>query len=202
MRISASGVIELLKGILASPQVGNPFIQRILSQLDLGTTSKEQQRIIDHIQELPNKTDWIAQDSWELEIDKVLAQIAILSSLVRHAGRCRQVYTPQGPVWVQEGKDVRTCKRLILTGGITSVLGKSYPGVQDQFLTDVDYGPFLQVLGKDLKDQGALVLLPPTWTVMLDQDYVIPQLANIHRLYPQAARNMFITRYLEESSWN
>jgi uncharacterized protein (TIGR01319 family) len=202
MRISAPGVLDILMDLIISPQGNTSSIQNLVFTIPNWNDPPTQKAILDYISGLPNHTNWIAQDQWQIETDKVLAKIAILTGLTRHAGRCRQCYTPQGPVWIQEGKDIRSCKRVILTGGITSLFKSSVHPHKDLAFHNFDYNTFLSRNKRDSSHDQTLVLLPSTWQLSIDDQYLLPLLANGSRLYPEPARNTFITKFLEASTWN
>ena len=50
-------------------------------------------------------------------LDCALAAAAVRTAVTRHAGQVETAYTPQGPVFVQTGKDLTAVSHLVLTGG-------------------------------------------------------------------------------------
>jgi len=54
----------------------------------------------------------------EQKLDDVLAEHALRLSIIRHCGKTEIVYTANGPVTAQEGKDLTQIKTLIGTGGV------------------------------------------------------------------------------------
>jgi uncharacterized protein (TIGR01319 family) len=61
----------------------------------------------------------------EKEFDMTLAAQAVSVSVERHCGHLREEYTPQGRVYVQEGKDLTDVGWLIGTGGVIKELSES-----------------------------------------------------------------------------
>jgi uncharacterized protein (TIGR01319 family) len=56
-------------------------------------------------------------DDAHFRLDEALARAAIRIAVKRHAGTCETVYTAQGPVGMQRGKDLGQVKLVIGTGG-------------------------------------------------------------------------------------
>lgn len=65
----------------------------------------------EHVETLPIREDDFRLDNW-------LARIASEIAMERHAGRLEQIYSPQGPIYLQTGKDLRDVGNIIGTGGI------------------------------------------------------------------------------------
>ncbi|MBU1219537.1 glutamate mutase L [Myxococcota bacterium] len=53
----------------------------------------------------------------EGDLDRILAVSALWHSVARHSGRIEQVWTSNGKVGVQRGKDLRKIAKVVLTGG-------------------------------------------------------------------------------------
>lgn len=65
-----------------------------------------------------SKADLLPATSDEQKLDEVLAEHALRLSIARHCGKTEIVYTANGPVTAQEGKDLTQIKTLIGTGGV------------------------------------------------------------------------------------
>jgi uncharacterized protein (TIGR01319 family) len=61
--------------------------------------------------------DHLPNSSQETAVDCALAWFAISHAVVRHAGNIETIYTNQGPITRQEGKDLSAVKVVIGTGG-------------------------------------------------------------------------------------
>jgi uncharacterized protein (TIGR01319 family) len=59
----------------------------------------------------------LPRDAAQFALDAALARAAIRIAMTRHAGSCETVYTAQGPVSVQRGKDLSDVALVIGTGG-------------------------------------------------------------------------------------
>jgi len=59
----------------------------------------------------------IPQSDAEVRLDEALVRAAIDTAIARHAGTLETVYTAQGPVQMQRGKDLTDVRWLIGTGG-------------------------------------------------------------------------------------
>ena len=100
MRHNAASIVEAvgLAGIAADAQLAPEIAQ---AQLE---------RVIAHVDALP------ANDC-ERRFDEALVRAAIGVAVARHAGTVETVYTAQGPVQVQRGKDLTQVALVIGTGG-------------------------------------------------------------------------------------
>ena len=71
-------------------------------------------------------------------LDHVLAKFAILVAMTRHAGTLEEVYTPHGPAFVQNGKDLTEVKKLILTGGAIIHNAKAHEIAQSALFNEME----------------------------------------------------------------
>jgi uncharacterized protein (TIGR01319 family) len=96
-------------------------------------------------------------DDTELRFDAALARAAIRLAMTRHAGSQETVYTAQGPVSVQRGKDLRDAAVLVGTGG--ALVHAAEPAA---------------LLAAALADPAApQSLRPRSPRLLLDRDYVL-----------------------------
>lgn len=71
-----------------------------------------------HIDRLHADIGFLPTTASEIRFDRALARAAIRIAMLRHAGRRETVYTAQGPVQVQRGKDLGGAALVIGTGGV------------------------------------------------------------------------------------
>jgi uncharacterized protein (TIGR01319 family) len=64
------------------------------------------------------RTEHVPVNVVERSLDKALGRAAVHVAMTRHAGFVREVYTPTGPVMVQEGKDLGDTAAVIGVGGV------------------------------------------------------------------------------------
>jgi len=105
--------------------------------------------------------------------DTLLAGACVAHACARHAGRSHQVYTADGIVNLQLGRDLRKVKRLIGSGGWLAQA------------SSFDPSQWFGQLRLDAK--GKTVLLPEKVDYARDEQYLIPLLANIARAFPKPA---------------
>ena len=67
---------------------------------------------------LAGDIEHLPQNDAERALDLALARNAVKLAVKRHAGTIQTVYTATGPALVQRGKDLRTARRVIGTGGV------------------------------------------------------------------------------------
>lgn len=115
----------------------------------------------------------LPQSDAERDRDRLLAAACVTGALERHAGRQREVYTPQGAVWVQTGSDLREVRTFVGSGG---------------FLAAEDphaLAPLFRCASLD--ERGRTILLPDRWRWLRDRDNLLPLLANAARRFGRAA---------------
>ena len=100
MRYSARGVVEAA-GMDEMMSLSGLSEEEILSMLS---------RVAEDASILP-------ENERESSFDAAIAALAIRLGFIRHAGSIQQIYTPAGPVFQQEGKDLTGIGRVIMTGG-------------------------------------------------------------------------------------
>jgi uncharacterized protein (TIGR01319 family) len=137
-----------------------------------------------HIRRIEQQPDYLPTDAAGQQFDHILAGACVAHAAARHAGRANQVYTPDGGVTVQTGRDLSQVKKVIGSGGWLSNV------------TDFDLGAWLKPQRVDA--QGKTVLLPDAVEYYRDQHYLFPLLANLARDFPAAAANAGI-RLLTQS---
>jgi uncharacterized protein (TIGR01319 family) len=115
-----------------------------------------QEELADYVARLTAAPATLPVNDRERGFDALLATFAAQTAVTRHCGRQREVMLPEGPVLVQEGKDLRRVAALIGTGG--SVLAAEEPA-----------GLMRAALATD--DPFALV--PSAPDVLIDADYVL-----------------------------
>ena len=71
-----------------------------------------------HIGRLSADTAFLPASAADIRFDRALARAAIRIAMLRHAGRRETVYTAQGPVQLQRGKDLGDVALVVGTGGV------------------------------------------------------------------------------------
>ena len=92
----------------------------------------------------------------ERVFDALLATFAAQTAIERHCGRQREVMLPEGPVLVQEGKDLRRLDAVLGTGG--SVVSADDP---------------VAIIEAALASDDPFALLPVAPRVLIDSDYAL-----------------------------
>ena len=84
----------------------------------------------DYIDMVSADTSHLPVDERERDFDRELAGACCTVALRRHAGRRRRIYTCNGPVELQSGRNLRRVKLVIGSGGFLSRLdGAAIPGL-------------------------------------------------------------------------
>jgi uncharacterized protein (TIGR01319 family) len=104
-------------------------------------------------------------------LDRALARAAVGIAVQRHCGTLRTVYTPTGPVTVQQGKDLRRVDALIGTGGVLAA-SRDARAILRRALARAD---------------DPLSLKPVAPRLLLDREYVLYACGLLQSVEPQAA---------------
>lgn len=124
----------------------------------------------------------------ESQLDNLLAGLCVGHAVARHAGRMASVYTPEGMVSVQTGRDLSALRKVVGSGGW---LAKA-----------ADFSPLKWFASHQLDQRGRLVLAPRSFAYYRDEDYLFPLLANLARDLPHAAAKAgidFLTTQAEKT---
>lgn len=162
MRISAPTVLE------------HEGIERIRAsaRLLLGdTVLPSDAELLAYVQRIANATDQVPAGELELALDAAIGRAAVRVAMTRHAGRIREVFTPTGPVQVQEGKDLTEVQSLIGVGGVLS------RGQHARFVLEGAVGA-----GPDV-----VSLIPRAPTLYLDREYVLFGIGLVANRHPGPA---------------
>lgn len=89
--------------------------ERIAGMAGCGLTAETVDRAVER---LGRETSHLPVEPWEHALDAALARAAVGLAVERHVGRIESVNTPDGPVRLLTGKDMRRAAAVIGTGGI------------------------------------------------------------------------------------
>lgn len=172
LRISASFVAE----------TGTAYIQRSLDEACQKGFHSWIERIRVHTGLLPATEE-------EQQFDDMLAVICAAESIARHGGTVTPSFTPEGLVWIQQGKDLGKVHRIIGSGGrlaqegsiniIRTALESYFPSEQE---------------GSRNSWPQAKGLLPHFNELVYqrDRDYIIPLAANLALAHPELAKSLVV----------
>lgn len=168
MRHNAANIVEVAgAGVIASD--AKLDVQRV-------------RELVDHlhadVERLPASSDDIA-------LDQALARAAVRHAVLRHCGTTAVVYTPTGPVTVQQGKDLSNVAAVIGTGGVLAHSPRPRT-----------------VLEMALAEASApQSLRPRAPKLMLDRDYLLYACGLLASVEPQSAIELALDNLqtLEES---
>lgn len=130
----------------------------------------DRERVAAYVARVAAAPATLPADDAERALDALLATYAARSAIARHCGRQREVTLPEGPVLVQEGKDLRDVGVVIATGG--SVIAAADPvGLTRAALTCED--PFS--------------LVPTAPRALVDRDYLLYATGLLADAHPDVA---------------
>ncbi len=132
-----------------------------------------EERLIAYAECLTRQPDHLPQTPEEARFDALLAGVCLGHAGARHAGRIATLYTPDGEIQVQTGRDLRQVGRVIGSGGWLSRAR--------------DFDPAPWFAGHAVDGRGRRVLVPQQFAYYRDEAYLFPLLANLAREFPEAA---------------
>jgi uncharacterized protein (TIGR01319 family) len=113
--------------------------------------------------------EYLPDDPAARRLETILGFLAVKGAVERHAGRMEQVYTPQGTVHIQVGKDLTGIRLVIGTGGVIAHHKEAGP-----ILAGALYDPFRPE-----------ILKPGAPVFRVDRDYILPTLGLIAGTHPR-----------------
>jgi uncharacterized protein (TIGR01319 family) len=126
-----------------------------------------------HAEQLTSHPDFLPASRQDERFDTLLAGLCVGHACARHAGRRTPVYTPEGEVQLQTGRNLHHIAKVIGSGGWLSRAR--------------DFNPAPWFTDHRIDHRGRSVLLPQRFTYHRDEDYLFPLLANLARAFPRAA---------------
>lgn len=129
--------------------------------------------LIEYAQKVCAQPDYLPGSTDELKLDTVLAEICVGQAVARHAGRSSPVYTADGAVQVQVGRDLQQVRKIIGSGGWLA--------------RAADFSPTSCFSRYTIDERQRRVLLPREAAYYRDAAGLIPLLANLARVHPAAA---------------
>lgn len=112
-------------------------------------------------------------DETESRFDGLLATFAAETAVRRHCGRHREVILPEGPVTVQEGKDLRGVAAVLGTGG--SVITAPEPS---------------ELLAAALGSDDPFALVPSSAELLVDTDYALYATGLLAEAHPEVGAEL------------
>ncbi|MCR5808392.1 MAG: glutamate mutase L [Clostridiales bacterium] len=115
----------------------------------------------------------IPESPEQFKLTQRLCLAAGITSVQRHAGALRYIYTPRGRQTIAEGKDLTKLKYLVATGGALTRLPE-----RQSIMRKI----------ADINDNGMMLYPKPTVLKLLyDNDYIMASLGVLSKQYPEAA---------------
>lgn len=112
----------------------------------------------------------------EIYITKELAVMCIKTSLLRHVGEVRFLYTPSGKLKAIYGKDLRSIKYVVGTGGVLTQI----PSMKN----------YLKEIFKNVFDER--ILLPKNPKILIDKYYIFSSVGTISKIYKNSIKKLLL----------
>lgn len=176
---SVEGDLGMRVSAHATARVGGPALAALL--VAHGISPETLTSYADRLAQTP---DYLPESDEDHQLDIVLAGICVGHACARHAGRSSPVYTPEGEVQVQIGRNLSRIAKIIGSGGWLS--------------RAADFSPAEWFAAHAIDHRGRSVLVPRTFSYYRDEQYLFPLLANLAREYPQIAARAGIRLLAEQ----
>ncbi|MGM0595662.1 MAG: glutamate mutase L [Myxococcota bacterium] len=165
LRISSDSLLEI---IAENPAGANINSDKTMAELE---------NWVELLQEQPQL---LPDNSKQEEFDRILARTCIHHSITRHGGKIRSSWTPQGQVWLQEGKDLRQIPKVVFTGGYAA----ANPDI-DLYKTAFS--------NRNPGNPEKIKLIPRKPQSFADVDYIWPLLGNLAEIYPEQTAQLAVS---------
>ncbi len=164
MRVSAESAFE----------TGEEFIKTVS-----GYSEDQMNEYKAFIEKVHANTDYLPNEEKEKAFDRYLAGACVYHSLIRHCGVMEEVYTCNGRVMAQTGKDLRKVSKIIGTGGYLAALGRANESIV------IPNAPVVPT--------EKIPLLPEKFEYYSDSSYILPLLGNLAEKYPKQSANTVVS---------
>lgn len=141
-----------------------------------------QQQFVEDIDLLIKNSKPIPKSTEEIKFVEVLTREAVITAMIRHAGKLRYLYGPTGKKTLAEGKDLTSIKWIIGTGGA---------------LTRLPNGPSI-LKEIPLYNKGDYLFPTMEAQVLIDRDYIMASLGVLSKKYPNAALRLMLNSIRKE----
>ena len=155
-------------------RVSLPALLEVISPEELAGSlpfAAEVSEVIAYAQRAALSRSLLPGNERERALDGAIAAAAIREAMRRHAGSLTETYTPEGRLWVQQGKDLTGTAAVIATGGI--LVHSEDPG---------------ELLRAGLTQDDPLVLTPRSPQLFLDRSYILASVGLLAVSRPEAAQ--------------
>ncbi|MGI6147807.1 MAG: MutL protein [Firmicutes bacterium] len=160
-----------VEGDLGVRVSASPLVEAVGADVVSSFLGWEPERVRALAARITAEQDFLPQTPDDVRFDQALGYFATKAAVSRHAGRISEVYTPTGPVWIQEGKDLSQFKAVIATGGV--------------FINSSAPAHMLAGAAKEASNPFELKPIDPTY--YLDSDYLLAAAGLLAEEYGQAA---------------
>lgn len=109
MRINAQTIVE---------RYGRASVLQLACDTSVGGADIDEEAVDRYTTLVAARTEHVPRNATERSLDQALGRAAVRVAMSRHAGSIREVYTPTGPILVQEGKDLGEAAAIIGVGGV------------------------------------------------------------------------------------
>lgn len=146
--------------------------------------------LMEYSYKITQETKFLPKDHLERTHDLTLSEICVIQSLKRHVGIRKRVFTANGELFVQIGKDLRSVQKIILAGGF-------FCNLTEQENLEKLYTQ-MKTINTPANDQ--IYLVPQDVEYYQDKKYLLPLLGNLVRTYPSQASQTAISNLVSLKS--
>ncbi len=165
---SVEGDLGMRVSAHATAREGGAPIEIALKRMDVSSDA-----LASYADRLAETPEYLPERPEEQAMDEVLAGACVGYAAARHAGRWTTMYTVEGEVKVQTGRDLTKVGKVVGSGGWLS--------------RQTGFNPAAWMADHGIDRRGRAVLVPRRFDYYRDEQYLFPLLANLAREYPRAA---------------
>jgi uncharacterized protein (TIGR01319 family) len=171
-------VKRTVEGDLGMRYNAHAILEAVGADLLADDAGLDAERVTTWVEAISVDIDRLPADDAERAVDRALARAAVRLAVKRHAGVVETVFTANGPVGAQKGKDLTTVGTVIGTGGAL-VHGADPAAILDTARFD---------------DADPMSLRPRRPTLYIDQDYALYACGLLAQVMPDVALTLGMTR--------
>jgi uncharacterized protein (TIGR01319 family) len=179
--LPSSGISRTVEGDLGLRWNAPGIVEA--ARAETGIDADTAERLDGVAERLQADPSWVPSDDWEADDDAALATLAARIALQRHAGELRDTLTSDGAALRKTGKDLRTVRTMIGTGGI---FAHAAPAQLETILSI-----------PEVSEAGTTRLLPRRPSLMVDRRYVMAAAGLLSVAHPNAAARLLRDQILE-----
>ena len=155
-------------------------IDGVLDEVSIDKISKNinisKEKINHIVQILKNNPHIVSKEEDFMKLDVEIGANAVEIATKRHCGTKEEIYTSNGLVYLQKGKDLTSINNIVLTGGLLINITNKNKSEIDYIIKHILY-----------KESEPTSLRPKSGKVLIDKKYILAAMGLLSQSYPNIA---------------